>query len=130
MPYLRCSKCLSKIYCGKDCLTEDWELVHMKICKEEANQRKEETDQRKVKDGRRERNQAGAELQDRMFAESSSMSCAKNKAFLKEVEVACKGTAKDREKEKDKEKDREKDKERNTVKDKKKVKRQPTKKRL
>ena len=107
--YLRCSKCLTKIYCGKHCLTEDWELVHMKICKEEANQRKEEADQRKVKDGRRERNQAGAELQDRMFAESSSMSCAKNKAFLKEVEVACKGTAKDREKEKDKEKDREKD---------------------
>ena len=91
----------------------------MKICKEEV-------DQRKVKDGRRERNQAGAELQDRMFAESSSMSCAKNKAFLKEVEVACKGTAKDREKEKGKEKD----KERNTLKDKMKVKRQPTKKRL
>ena len=121
--YLRCSKCLTKIYCGKHCLTEDWELVHMKICKDEA-------DQRKVKDGRRERNQAGAELQDRMFAESSSMSCAKNKAFLKEVEVACKGTAKDREKEKGKEKDREKDNERNTLKDKKKVKRQPTKKRL
>ena len=83
----------------------------MKICKEEVDQRKEEADQRKVKDGRRERNQAGAELQDRMFAESSSMSCAKNKAFLKEVEAACKGAAKDREK----------DKERNTVKNKKKA---------
>ena len=64
-------------------MTQDWELVHMKICREEA-------DQRKVKGGRKEREQTGLELQGRWFAEeASSTSSAKKKAFLKEVVAAC-----------------------------------------
>ena len=77
---LRCGNCLTKIYCSKECMKQDWELVHMKICREGA-------DQRKVKDGKKGRTQAGEQLQGHMF--SDTMSIAKNKHFVKEVVEAC-----------------------------------------
>ena len=54
--------------------------AYMKICTEGA-------DQRIVKDGKRGKTQVGAKLQGRMFAET--MSAAKNKHFVSEVEEAC-----------------------------------------
>ena len=48
----RCGKCLTKVYCSKICQTEDWEVVHSKICKGKA-------DPRKVKGKAQERKEVG-----------------------------------------------------------------------
>ena len=36
----RCKTCLTKLYCSRDCLTEDWDLVHKNICTERGEERK------------------------------------------------------------------------------------------
>ena len=48
----RCGKCLTKVYCSKDCQQEDWALVHSKICKGKGVQRK-------LKGKAKERKEAG-----------------------------------------------------------------------
>jgi len=37
----RCSRCLTKVYCNKECLKLDWEKVHHKVCKEKPDIRKQ-----------------------------------------------------------------------------------------
>ena len=57
----RCGNCLSKVYCSKVCQTDDWSLIHSKICK------KDKGSQRKVKGKAKERKELGdAMLQERM----------------------------------------------------------------
>ena len=70
------------MWCSKECEKQDWELAHKLNCTAEA-------DQRKVKAGKKGRTEAGVELQEHMFAETSRMETAKNQAFLKEVKAAC-----------------------------------------
>ena len=43
----RCTRCLTKLYCGVQCRDQDWEKVHRQVC------RKGET--RKVKSGNQDR---------------------------------------------------------------------------
>ena len=73
---------MTKLWCSKECMNQDWELAHKLNCTGEA-------DQRKVKAGKKERTEASLELQERMFAETSRVETAKNQAFLKEVRAAC-----------------------------------------
>ena len=51
--FLRCGKCLSKLYCSKECLKEDLRTKHGDACKEESDPRKV-----KVKDERKVRKEA------------------------------------------------------------------------
>lgn len=78
----RCNKCLTKLWCSKECRDQDWELAHKLNCTEEANQRK-------VKAGKKEWVDAGVERQRYMFEVTSRMETVKNQAFLKEVRAAC-----------------------------------------
>jgi len=48
----RCGRCLTKVYCSKQCMDLDWSLIHKEICKKEQ-------DGRKVKGGSQERNKDG-----------------------------------------------------------------------
>ena len=73
---------MTKLWCSKECMNQDWELAHKLNCTGEA-------DQRKVKAGKKERTEASLELQERMFAESSRVETGKKQAFLKEVRAAC-----------------------------------------
>ena len=36
----RCNTCLTKVYCSKACLDEDWKVVHSKICTKDPDPRK------------------------------------------------------------------------------------------
>ena len=49
----RCGNCLSKVYCSKVCQTDDWSLIHSKICKSSKGS------QRKVKGKAKERKEVG-----------------------------------------------------------------------
>ena len=49
----RCGKCLTKIYCSKECLKEDLKLKHEDVCKEDSDPRK-----MKVKEERKVRKEA------------------------------------------------------------------------
>ena len=49
----RCSKCLTKSYCSRECLLKDWEEKHEEFCEEDA-------DERKVKGGSKARLEAGS----------------------------------------------------------------------
>ena len=40
----RCTNCLTKIYCSKECLKIDWEVKHKELCKENAEDRKVKED--------------------------------------------------------------------------------------
>ena len=51
--FLRCGKCLTKLYCSKECLKEDLRTKHGDACKEESDPRKV-----KVKDERKVRKEA------------------------------------------------------------------------
>ena len=52
--YLHClSRCLTKVYCSKECLESDWGLVHRKICARSKGEG------RKKKEGRRGRTEEG-----------------------------------------------------------------------
>ena len=51
--FLRCGKCLTKLYCSKECLKEDLRTKHEDACKEESDPRKV-----KVKDERKVRKEA------------------------------------------------------------------------
>lgn len=73
---------MTKLWCSKGCEEQDWELGHKENCTKEA-------DQRKVKAGMVERREAGVQLQELMFAETSGKETAKNQAFLNEVKAAC-----------------------------------------
>jgi len=42
----RCSRCLTKAYCSRECLNMDWEKVHQKVCREEPDIRKQKTQYR------------------------------------------------------------------------------------
>ena len=47
----RCTKCLTKYYCGVECRDEDWAKVHKLVCKKDQG--------RKIKSGKQERRQKG-----------------------------------------------------------------------
>ena len=51
--FLRCGKCLTKLYCSRECLKEDLRTKHEDACKEESDPRKV-----KVKDERKVRKEA------------------------------------------------------------------------
>ena len=53
---------MTKMWCSKECQLKDWELVHKRICTVEA-------DQRKVKAGKEDRNEAGAKMREDLFQE-------------------------------------------------------------
>ena len=47
----RCSRCLTKKYCGDQCRMEDWEKVHKLVCREgEVARMKKHGRRRKTKD--------------------------------------------------------------------------------
>jgi len=50
----RCSRCLTKVYCGEDCRDQDWE-VHKLVCREGEVERKKKT-------GQQERKQEGRDM--------------------------------------------------------------------
>ena len=59
----RCDRCLTKIYCSKECLKQDLREKHGEACKEESDQRKV-----KVKDERKVRKEAEKTRVDKMSA--------------------------------------------------------------
>jgi len=70
----RCGGCKTKIYCGKQCLEEDWAMVHRKVCarsKEEARKIKEGARGRKEEGGRRL--EAWIDCHQRAFGDESIM---------------------------------------------------------
>ena len=50
----RCGRCLTKVYCSKECQTADWDVAHSSICKGRG-------DARKVKGKAQERKEMGKE---------------------------------------------------------------------
>ena len=60
--FLRCGKCLTKLYCSKACLKEDLRTKHEDACKEESDPRKVKVkDERKVrKEGEKARVEASS----------------------------------------------------------------------
>ena len=48
----RCGRCLTKVYCNKECQQQDWILVHSQVCKGKG-------DPRKLKGKRKEREETG-----------------------------------------------------------------------
>jgi len=40
----RCKRCLTKMYCSKECQLKDWKKVHEKICKDGESERKLKSD--------------------------------------------------------------------------------------
>ena len=52
----RCNKCLTKLWCSKECLKQDWEIAHKDTCTEQP-------DKRKVKAGKKKRTVAGVKMQ-------------------------------------------------------------------
>ena len=52
-PCHRCTKCMTKYYCGVECSDEDWVKVHKMVCKEGQD--------RKIKCGKQERKERGIE---------------------------------------------------------------------
>ena len=67
--FLRCGKCLTKLYCSKECLKEDLRTKHGDACKEESDPRKVKVkDERKVrKEAEKERVEANsADLMNRL----------------------------------------------------------------
>ena len=40
----RCTKCLTKTYCSKECWKEDWEVKHKQFCKKDPQERKVKSD--------------------------------------------------------------------------------------
>merc|ERR1719234_403161 len=78
----RCGKCLTKMWCSKECQLEDWELVHKQICTVEA-------DQRKVKACKEDRNEAGAKMREDLFQNSLKNSRSEvGQAYIKQVFMA------------------------------------------
>ena len=58
----RCSKCLTKIYCTKECQREDFK-VHNKVCRVEEVERKKKGDKReRQEEGRRDSEEKKEEL--------------------------------------------------------------------
>ena len=60
--FLRCGKCLTKLYCSRECLKEDLRTKHEDACKEESDPRKVKVkDERKVrKEGEKARVEASS----------------------------------------------------------------------
>ena len=61
---LRCDRCLTKIYCSKECLKQDLREKHKDACKEESDERKV-----KVKEERKVRKEAEKTRLDKKSAE-------------------------------------------------------------
>ena len=62
--FLRCDRCLTKIYCSKECLKQDLREKHKDACKEESDERKV-----KVKEERKVRKEAEKTRLDKKSAE-------------------------------------------------------------
>jgi len=78
----RCSKCLTKMWCSKECQLKDWELVHKRVCTVEA-------DQRKVKAGKEDRNEAGVKKQENLVQKSIKNSeSVEGQAYLRQLFMA------------------------------------------
>ena len=90
----RCSKCLTKLWCSRECLSKDWEMAHKVTCNEQP-------DKRKVKADKKERTEAGGTLQRRIFKKESLHLAEKaaasgrlgqgrrNQVLVEEVAAAC-----------------------------------------
>ena len=78
----RCGKCLTKMWCSKECQLKDWELVHKRVCTVEA-------DQRKVKAGKEDRNEAGVKKQENLVQKSIKNSeSVEGQAYLRQLFMA------------------------------------------
>ena len=64
----RCDRCLTKIYCSKECLKQDLREKHEAACKKESDQRKV-----KVKEERKARKEAEKTRADKKSAEVMKM---------------------------------------------------------
>jgi len=79
----RCSRCLTKVYCGVECRDEDWRKVHNVVC------RKGEVP-RKIKGGEQSRKEE-IDKSIEMFSEMFSQVFIAETDFEKEFEKAIKG---------------------------------------
>ena len=93
----RCNKCLTKLWCSKECLKQDWEIAHKDTCTEEP-------DKRKVKAGKKKRTVAGVKMQKSYFKESADVALANGRpnavSFINEVAAACNEDNKEEERKK------------------------------
>ena len=64
-PVHRCTKCLTKYYCGVECRDEDWAKVHKLVCKEDQV--------RKMKWGKQDRKQKGLEKVEEFVKECAEL---------------------------------------------------------
>ena len=64
-PVHRCTKCLTKYYCGVECRDEDWDKVHKLVCKEDQV--------RKMKWGKQDRKQKGLEKVEEFVKECAEL---------------------------------------------------------
>ena len=70
------------MWCSKECQLKDWELVHKRVCTVEA-------DQRKVKAGKEDRNEAGVKKQEDLVQDScKNLESEKGQAYLRELFMA------------------------------------------
>jgi len=83
----RCSRCLTKVYCGVECRDEDWRKVHKLVC------RKGEV-QRKIKGGKQDRKE-DSDRSSEVFTELFSQVFISEMDFEKKFEKAIKNALRD-----------------------------------
>ena len=80
----RCGKCLSKVYCSKDCQVEGWKAGHKEFCSEVV-------DARKVKHTDKERRQAERDQVKETYVKfkEANKDTDKGKEWTKEAKKMC-----------------------------------------